>query len=431
MKSILFLFFCFSFILCIYSSTTPSSSSSSSSSSFFSSSSSSKFQLDLPPASLRDSVDFVGPAPSLIAFGSCHNVKLASPASAQLWDSLLRLDPDLFLWTGDVAYVDHRPYRFVPLYWLPSPLPDVAEQFRATKEHPPYARFARDRLVLGLGDDHDLNCNNGDASCAADPAVKALLLDFLGEDPRSPRLRQRQGLHASYLLGGVSLILLDTRSFRAVGGDLLGEAQWEWLERQLRVEARVRVVVSSVQVLPPDKPVEECWVHHPESLQRLLETLRRHSRGARVVLVSGDVHSGEILRDDCALQGSLYEITSSGMTHHVAYHFLLTAAASRLTQASYAGLNFGSIALDWEKEEMRLRLHDHLGEVVHQTEPLSLSVEDLPQPECPQHLRVQHREIPTIYQIVMLSGVLSAICAGLATFYVYKRWFATSKLKSN
>jgi hypothetical protein len=58
-------------------------------------------------------------------------------------------------------------------------------------------------------------------------------------------------------------------------GNLLGEAQWEWLENELMTStAAFNVLVSGVQILPGDRyPVAECWGRFPSQRERLLKLI--------------------------------------------------------------------------------------------------------------------------------------------------------------
>ncbi|MDP2437213.1 MAG: alkaline phosphatase D family protein [archaeon] len=364
---------------------------------------------------LVDLVATVAHLPTVIAFGSCHSLPLATESTEQLWDAVRALDPSVFVWTGDVVYADHRKHAYLPFVWTPSEIERVRETYKQMEGYAPYAAAMEGRLVLGMGDDHDLNCNNGDKTCAADPLVKEALLRLLGEtEANSPRW-QREGLYASYLFReassgeSLSVILLDTRSFRvAGGGELLGERQWMWLERQLQVPASVVVLVSSVQVLPPDKPLSEGWIHHPLCRLRLLEMLRRLASSTpsnrRVVLISGDIHSAELLWDNCSLSSPLLEVTSSGMTHSIGRQFVLDAARSRLTAFNYPNHNFGSMAFDWTRRVLSVRIHDSSGHVVGAASDLSFS----PEPAICNHPLALHREAPFIY-LVMIVCALAAL----------------------
>jgi len=120
-------------------------------------------------------------------------------------------------------------------------------------------------------------------------------------------------------------------------GDFLGEEQWAWLARELLDPQPVDLILlgTGVQVLPEDKVLEETWQEFPHARRRLLNALhyaRSVARRAPVVILSGDVHTAEVLTGswDCNAGGGagggasgdaqawadkLWEFTSSGLTH--------------------------------------------------------------------------------------------------------------------
>ena len=161
---------------------------------------------------------------------------------------------------------------------------------------------------------------------------KTLMLDFL-DVPQDRAVRKRPGAYDSYLFGNgnqkVKVVLLDTRSFQDVlernksgtsryksnQGDILGAAQWTWLEAELsKNDAAVVLIVSSIQVVAKDHGFEK-WDNFPRSRQRLLD-LVSHSSQKNIVFLSGDRHIAEVSKMDLAnVNYPLYDITSSGMTH--------------------------------------------------------------------------------------------------------------------
>ena len=136
-----------------------------------------------------------------------------------------------------------------------------------------------------------------------------------------------------------------TEGTRTGKGDFLGEPQWEWLARELLGEDEdpadgpldLIILGSGVQVIPEDKVLEETWYEFPHARQRLLNMLHYiRTVGGRpnVVILSGDVHTAEVLQGSWACEtdtdtdtGSymdkrqkhndqhLWEFTSSGLTH--------------------------------------------------------------------------------------------------------------------
>ena len=139
-----------------------------------------------------------------------------------------------------------------------------------------------------------------------------------------PRRRQR-GVYISSVLATGNLtckvVLLDTRfhkdPYGAGDGDFLGEEQWRWLEAELADERPDLVLLgSSIQVLPEGKLVEESWSKFPAMRERLLR-LVLESPVPNVLLLSGDVHTSEVLKARCGARRDrlLTEFTASGLTH--------------------------------------------------------------------------------------------------------------------
>lgn len=261
-----------------------------------------------------------------------------------IWKAIGNEAADAFVWTGDAVYTHNRSL---------AGLQAAYEQQKANQQYT--GAIARMPLVTGVWDDHDYGVNDGGVHVTQKRERQALYLDFLDE-PRQSELWTQDGLYRAVDIGevprAVKLLLLDTRSFRddhiipsigtlnfpfsavlaaltrlfsgVVGltayhtGDVLGEAQWAWLEEQLRdLDAQVHVIVSSVQVATTN-PLVESWNHFPRAKERLFGLLQQYDpRG--VVFVSGDVHHAELSeiafeRTD-GKRGSWIEMTSSGLTH--------------------------------------------------------------------------------------------------------------------
>ncbi|KAK6793166.1 hypothetical protein RDI58_012247 [Solanum bulbocastanum] len=129
-----------------------------------------------------------------IAFGSCANQSAPQP----VWDAIIHFDPQVFIWMGDNIYGDIR--------------------------HP-FKLFSKERTigtwknVIGTWDDHDYGLND-----AGKDFNQRLLLDFLDEP------------------------LGSTRDPLSSDGNILGDAQWMWLERELKgPPTTITIIVSSIQ----------------------------------------------------------------------------------------------------------------------------------------------------------------------------------------
>jgi hypothetical protein len=115
-------------------------------------------------------------------------------------------------------------------------------------------------------------------------------------------------------------------------GDFLGEDQWKWFEEAIgRSKAAVNIIVTGVQVHAPwfyDGNLVENWSAFPRAQHRLYQAILQPNVKAPL-LVTGDIHLAQLSRKDCQQKTynsensasvetkirTLYEITTSGMTH--------------------------------------------------------------------------------------------------------------------
>ncbi len=222
--------------------------------------------------------------------------------------------------------------------------------------------------MLGIWDDNDYGVSNGGAENANKKESQRLLLDFLDEPPDSPR-RQQAGVYAAYTFGPpgrqVKIILLDGRYHREepsgfwdwIRGtpestaDILGAEQWAWLEQQLATStADINLIGSGIQVIATEQPYEK-WAELPRARARLFDLIAK-TKPRNVIFLSGDRHLGEISRcTDPRIPGPLYDITSSGMTHHATnswwHNFDRERNRFRIGH-NYVALNFGLLQIDWD-----------------------------------------------------------------------------------
>jgi alkaline phosphatase D len=253
-----------------------------------------------------------------IAAGSCHRT---GPKSEAAFAPVVRAKPDLFLFLGDNIYGDTRDMKL------------LREKYAALDAVATWKQLRESTRVLATWDDHDYGENDAGAGFPMRAESAEIFKDFFGFPVGHPA-RGREGVYHSATFGPegkrVQIILLDTRSFRSIlrqemmdgrkayvpdpynkEKTMLGKEQWWWLERELAEPADVRIIGSSIQVLPEEHRFEK-WANLPMEREKLLGKLAA-SKG-RLVLLSGDRHFAEISRQTVG-ETELVEMTTSGMTH--------------------------------------------------------------------------------------------------------------------
>jgi alkaline phosphatase D len=314
----------------------------------------------------------VADLPETITFGSCANQDNPQP----IWDTILKNNPELFIFSGDNVYASK-----------PETKP-IGAQYKKLNLIPEFRRFRETIPILATWDDHDYGMNDSGSDNPEKDEAKKEFLNQWTYVKDSLKLGQKGVYHAK-ILGGVKkkspslqVIMLDTRWFRSPlkkvedstdptkkfmptddkKTTLLGEEQWDWLEKQLRKPADVRIVVSSIQFVAEEHGFEK-WANFPHEKERFLNLLRK--TGAKnLFIVSGDRHMGVIAKQEVKGWGTLYDVTASGINR-----------TSDLTEndKSYVGMpikveNFGLAQIDWSKKKIELQLRDSANKVMNSVE---------------------------------------------------------------
>ncbi|MCC6913144.1 MAG: alkaline phosphatase D family protein, partial [Rhodospirillaceae bacterium] len=131
---------------------------------------------------------------------------------------------------------------------------------------------------------------------------------------------------------------------------MLGEAQWQWLERELAKPADIRIFASSLQVIA-DFPGWEAWINYARDHQRLIDTIRR-TRASGLICLSGDTHYGEISKLGINTPFPIWDVTSSGLTEV----WPVRPPNANRVGASVREVNFGMIDIAWNGAATTLRL---------------------------------------------------------------------------
>lgn len=299
---------------------------------------------------------------STIAFGSC--VKQGEPQP--IWKALNKAKPDLFIFLGDNIYGDTENMDVMRKKW---------GQLGA---EPEYVKLKAQAEILATWDDHDFGVNDGGAEYPKRAESQQAFLDFFEEPADSPR-RKQEGIYDTKVFGPegqrVQVILLDTRYHRSPlkkkkfsgvkaegtygpyapnanpGATMLGNVQWQWLEEQLKVPAELRIIASSIQVIPNEHWWEK-WGNFPKERERLFDLIR--DTGANgVIFLSGDRHSSEISRMDDRVGYPLHDVTSSALNRPLEWHNELNPFRLGV---KYVDENFGLITIDWDEQDPKVRI---------------------------------------------------------------------------
>lgn len=294
-----------------------------------------------------------------IAFGSCNRVD----KDQRMWTAILQNHPDLWIWLGDNIYADTDDMQAMKTMYLQQ------------KYTPEYQAFIQKTPVIGIWDDHDYGVNDGDKNYAPKAISQQLMLDFL-DVPAKAAVRQQQGAYQSFTFGPkgqrVKILLLDGRYFRDElhpgppgsgiryapnpTGDMLGEAQWQWLEKELRSsDAQVHIIGCGIQFLAEEQKYEK-WANFPAARARLLRLLDQ-TRPAGAFLISGDRHIAELNQYTLPeSRQSLYELTSSGLTHTWSFGSSANEPNAYRIGDLIIERNFGLIYIDWAGDTPTLRV---------------------------------------------------------------------------
>jgi alkaline phosphatase D len=145
-------------------------------------------------------------------------------------------------------------------------------------------------------------------------------------------------------------------------GEMLGEAQWKWLEQELRNStANLNILCSSVQVVADDHGHEK-WGNFPNQRKKLLSLIST-VRPKNLLILSGDRHMAEVSKMQLdGLPYPLYDFTSSGMTH-------LRSGTEEMNHHRVGDLilkkNFGMLKITWngDKPIVSMQVRGNLNEL--------------------------------------------------------------------
>ena len=255
---------------------------------------------------LISSSNFIYAESIKIGLGSCLDQDYPQP----IWQSIKKEDLNYFIFLGDNVYGDTR-------Y---GSLRKMKSAYDKQKKVLP--DFLNDISIFSIWDDHDFGINDGGADYRFKRQAQELYLDFweiTKDDDRS----NREGIYFSknkiFFGKKFKFIFLDTRFFRSKlkgkksnyieniepDATILGNAQWTWLENELKSDFDFLFIFSSIQIIAKDHRFEK-WSNFPIERAKLFELLEKFND--KTILFSGDRHRAGIYR-----KNGIIEVTSSSM----------------------------------------------------------------------------------------------------------------------
>lgn len=296
-----------------------------------------------------------------IAFGSCLDQENPQP----IWNSIYKEDIDSFVFLGDNVYGD-----------IPSgKLNKMHEAYKLQAEMIPSWLFKKN--VEMIWDDHDFGENDGGSSYPLKQEAQKLYLDFW-EIPNVDIRRQRDGIYVNKIIYIdnfiINLILLDTRFFRSdlkktkgikpvylkneeLNATILGDDQWSWLVKVMKIKSDLTIVATSIQLLATEHRFEK-WSNFPSDHLKLKKLLKSQSRP--IVVISGDRHQGAIYNDQ-----NIYEITSSSLNKTISSIFRRPKEVDKYMLGDmFSGENYGLITINTVEKIIDLEIKDINGDRV-------------------------------------------------------------------
>jgi alkaline phosphatase D len=314
-----------------------------------------------------------------IVFASCAQQN----EDQTIWDRIAAENPGLVIYFGDNVYGDVRSNDRA--------LPELKAAYMRLADSAPFSRVRAASPVLTVWDDHDYGMNDAGGDYQFKEQSEKLFeyaWAIGADDPRA----QRPGVYGAWTIGEpgkrVQIIMLDTRYFRsplkptdemgARGKErwlpdadpaktMLGDAQWAWLEEELKKPADIRLLVSSIQIMSEGHGWE-AWREFPLERQKLYDVIKR-TGADNLIALSGDRHSAALYERDDVIDYPMFEATSSSLN--------LPASKWRAQSGdtwvepdpnrlgdTYYDANYGRIDINWESDTVDVAIVDAAGATV-------------------------------------------------------------------
>jgi alkaline phosphatase D len=309
-----------------------------------------------------------------VVVGSCLHQDKAQP----IWQPMLQEHADLFMLLGDNIYGDTEN------------MGELEQKYQKQWSTPGMQKMLASTPTIGIWDDHDFGENDAGKTYPQKEASRQIMLNYFNEPKDSIRRSRDDGIYTSYFYGDaphrVQVIMPDLRWNRDdlkhltreeymlkkkpnnqgpyephtdPSHKMLGDKQWAWLEAELQKPADVRILASSLQLLPEFSGWES-WANFPQERQRLLDVIDSLNI-TNLVIVSGDTHWSELSQVKRKSGTLLWEMTSSGLTEE----WKQVSPNKHRVGNSFSKANYGVLDIQFEEKAVRVTMSvkDDTGEV--------------------------------------------------------------------
>ena len=255
-----------------------------------------------------------------LAFGTCAYTNEAAydrpgkpyggpPEAMNIYDSIARQKPDMMLWGGDYLY--HREVDVDSAMGL---------RYRWNRERaiPQIQNLLRTGHHFAIWDDHEFGLNDANGSYVLKSESLKLFKRFFANATYG--LPETPGTFGNFLFNDAEFFLTDNRYYRdsdrliADDKSMLGAAQLRWLKNALLASVSpVKFIVVGSQVTNAYNTLYEGWDKFPKERADILKFLVEQKIDG-VMILSGDRHFTELLKNERPGAYPLYELTCSSLT---------------------------------------------------------------------------------------------------------------------
>jgi alkaline phosphatase D len=226
-------------------------------------------------------------------------------ASRKIFKSMSTDSTDFMLWMGDNVYLLG--------FHLKSEKRVFRKNMNIRTKFKKYDKLLSSQPNYSIWDDHDFGPNNTDNSFVGkNYTTKVFKQMWPNPELPIPEL----GNFYTFKHEDIQFFMLDDRTNKVISDSekkCLGSAQIEWLKTELsNSTASFKFIVNGNQIIKKQRG-NECLRYFKDEFNDIFTSIRSNKIDG-VVLLSGDVHHTELLRDKEIGNYPIYELTCSPMT---------------------------------------------------------------------------------------------------------------------